>query len=102
MAIPPSAKATPRKLLLVPLVWSVQVAPSSVVRRIVPALPTATAVCGPNTTSPITSFPVGSGFCQDQSAALRLPPLKQTNALDKTSIRLLKPELIAIPLGLLN
>src|SRR5216683_1512614 len=61
-----STKATPKRLLVVPLDWGVQVAPPFVVRRIVPPAPTATTVLGSRVAAAQRWFPCGSGFCQNQ------------------------------------
>ncbi len=81
------------------LARAVQVAPRSVVTRIVPEFPTATAVSGPSTANAMRWFPVGSGFCHDQPEAPTVPPVKPTNAMDRNHLRLLPDLMRATPPG---
>src|SRR5229473_7376992 len=53
-----STKATPRRLLVVPLDWGVQVAPPSVVSRMVPAAPTAVPVLASTKETPKSQWVV--------------------------------------------
>src|SRR5262249_31446709 len=61
-----STKETPKRLLVVPLDWVVQVAAPSSVRKMVPKLPTTTTVLEPGAAAAKRPFPWGSGFCQNQ------------------------------------
>src|SRR6266851_10366463 len=68
MAVPVAAstKVTAQRSVLVPLSWRVQVSPPSVLRTIIPRLPTATMVLASGADTPARNSPAGHGGCRYQ------------------------------------
>src|SRR5207244_9231138 len=85
-------KETPKSVPAVPLDMRVQVAPASVVRRIVPCSPTAIVVLAFSAATARRMFPVGSGFWPIQPESAPPIPAAKTQSIEFLSIFISPPD----------